>query len=193
MKKIDVFFKLLFRRIFRKSIILSYNIERKIYVYYVAFSGGKDSVVTLDLVQRALPHDAFKVVFSDTGMEFSDTYDNENIDFLISKSHFEPTESWGLFGPPCSVTCWCCSVHKTAPQILLLRQVLNKPDFTGMAFVGIRADESLARSKYDYIVLLDNLTPNPTECGSVADIYNTKGRCFSEQRPFVIMLLNHQG
>ena len=68
--------------------------RKKIDIYYVAFSGGKDSVVTLDLVQRALPLDAFKVIFSDTGMEFSDTYDlineiksycsNETIDFLIS-------------------------------------------------------------------------------------------------------------
>lgn len=135
--------------------------RKKIDIYYVAFSGGKDSVVALDLVQRALPHDGFKVVFSDTGMEFSDTYDlidriksyckEENIDFLISKSHFDPVDSWGLFGPPCTVTRWCCSVHKTAPQILLLRDLLKKPDFTGMAFVGVRADESLARSKYDYI------------------------------------------
>ena len=135
--------------------------RKKIDIYYVAFSGGKDSVVALDLVQRALPHDGFKVVFSDTGMEFSDTYNlidkikiyckNRKIDFLISKSHFDPIDSWRLFGPPCTVTRWCCSVHKTAPQILLLRDILKKPNFTGMAFVGVRADESLARSKYDYI------------------------------------------
>lgn len=31
-------------------------------VFYVAFSGGKDSVVTLDLVQKALPHNSFKVL-----------------------------------------------------------------------------------------------------------------------------------
>ncbi len=135
--------------------------RKRIDIYYVAFSGGKDSVVALDLVQRALPHDSFKVLFSDTGMEFSDTYDlinkiksyckNQTIDFLISKSHFNPVDSWELFGPPCTVTRWCCSVHKTAPQILLLREVLKKSDFTGMAFVGVRADESLARSKYKYI------------------------------------------
>ena len=135
--------------------------KEKIDIYYVAFSGGKDSVVALDLVQRALPHDSFKVLFSDTGMEFSDTYDivkevkrkceNAKIEFLVSKSHFDPIDSWAKFGPPCSVTRWCCSVHKTAPQILLLREILNKPKFTGMAFVGVRADESLARSKYEYI------------------------------------------
>ena len=46
----------------------------KVDVFYVAFSGGKDSIVTLDLVQRALPHNKFKVLFGDTGMEFPDTY-----------------------------------------------------------------------------------------------------------------------
>ncbi len=135
--------------------------QKKIDVFYVAFSGGKDSVVTLDLVQRALPHDDFKVLFGDTGMEFSDTYEaadqvrewckGNGIDFQVSKSEYDPLETWAEFGPPCTVTRWCCSVHKTSPQILHLRKILNKPDFTGMAFVGVRADESLARSKYEYI------------------------------------------
>ena len=135
--------------------------QKKIDVFYVAFSGGKDSVVTLDLVQRALPHDDFKVLFGDTGMEFSDTYEtvdqvrdwckDNGIDFQVSKSEYNPLDTWAEFGPPCTVTRWCCSVHKTSPQILHLRKILNKPDFTGMAFVGVRADESLARSKYEYI------------------------------------------
>jgi phosphoadenosine phosphosulfate reductase len=49
--------------------------KKKVDVFYVAFSGGKDSIVTLDLVQRALPHNEFKVLFGDTGMEFPDTYE----------------------------------------------------------------------------------------------------------------------
>ncbi len=135
--------------------------QKSIDVFYVAFSGGKDSIVTLDLVQRALPHDDFRVLFGDTGMEFSDTYETvkkvqewcreKGIDFQISKSEYDPLDTWAAFGPPCTVTRWCCSVHKTSPQILHLRKLLNKPDFTGMAFVGVRADESLARSKYEYV------------------------------------------
>lgn len=135
--------------------------KEKVDVFYVAFSGGKDSVVTLDLVQRSLPHNAFMVLFGDTGMEFSDTYktvdfvrdycERVKIEFYVAKSEYNPLDTWKKFGPPSTVTRWCCSVHKTAPQILTLREVLKKLDFTGMGYVGVRADESLARSKYDYI------------------------------------------
>lgn len=135
----------------------------KVDVFYVAFSGGKDSVVTLDLVQRALPHNEFKVLFGDTGMEFPDTYETvdeiesfcseNNIEFLVSKSQFEPEYTWSQFGPPATVHRWCCSVHKTSPQIILLRNVLKKVNFTGMAFIGVRASESLSRNEYDYVSL----------------------------------------
>ena len=33
----------------------------------------------------------------------------------------------------------------------MLREILEKNDFIGMAFVGVRGDESLARSKYEYV------------------------------------------
>lgn len=135
--------------------------QKKIDVFYVAFSGGKDSVVVLDLVSRALPHNAFKVLFGDTGMEFRDTYEfvdqyeewckEHSIEFLRARSPFKPNDMWQKFGPPATVERWCCSTHKTAPQILALRQIINKPSFRGMAFVGIRAGESLSRANYEYI------------------------------------------
>lgn len=130
-------------------------------VFYVAFSGGKDSVVALDLVQRALPHNKFKVLFGDTGMEFPDTYKiveeieqhckDAKIEFLRAKSDFDPKVTWREFGPPAQTMRWCCSVHKTAPQIILLREYTNNPHFRGMAFTGIRGDESASRSEYEGI------------------------------------------
>lgn len=135
----------------------------KVDLFYVAFSGGKDSIVALDLVQRALPHNIFKVLFGDTGMEFPDTYEvvkhvEENcrdmgIDFLRAKSEYQPEYTWTIFGPPAQTMRWCCSVHKTAPQIILLREIMQNPHFRGMAFTGIRGDESASRSEYDDVSL----------------------------------------
>ena len=139
------------------------NYKDKVDVFYVAFSGGKDSVVAFDLVQRALPHNCFKVLFGDTGMEFPDTYDvaeiiealckEDGIEFLRSECEFPPEYTWRQFGPPAQTMRWCCSVHKTAPQINLLRKYTNNPHFRGMAFTGVRGDESASRSEYDEISL----------------------------------------
>lgn len=129
-------------------------------LFHVAFSGGKDSAVLLDLVKKALPKGSFVVVFGDTGMEFPDTYDvvnktqklceQEEIPFYIAKSHFDPEQSWKLFGPPSRVLRWCCSVHKSTPQTLKLREITGIDDYIGMAFVGVRAQESATRAEYEY-------------------------------------------
>ena len=134
--------------------------KNKLDCFHVAFSGGKDSIVLLELVKRALPHTVFMVVFGDTGMEFPDTYDvvdiverqckEEGIAFYRAQSHFKPEESWKLFGPPSRVLRWCCTVHKSVPQTLKIREILGKSDYVGMDFVGIRASESIARSEYEY-------------------------------------------
>ena len=151
----------------QETIKLIYNTytkyRNKVDIFYVAFSGGKDSVVALDLVQRALPHDGFKVLFGDTKMEFPDTYklvdeikrkcESQGIEFIISRSNLDPENTWRQFGPPAQKIRWCCSVHKTAPQINMLRHILGKNDFRGMAFTGVRGDESASRSEYDQISL----------------------------------------
>ena len=137
--------------------------QSKVDVFYVAFSGGKDSVVALDIVQRALPHNAFMVLFGDTGMEFPDTYrviedvekycKSNEISFYRSCSNLSPIETWNKFGPPAQTMRWCCSVHKTSPQIILLRKIMNNPHFRGMAFTGVRGDESASRSEYKDVSL----------------------------------------
>lgn len=133
--------------------------KEKIDVFYVAFSGGKDSVVALDIVQRALPHNEFKVLFGNTGMEFPDTYSSiervkemcaeKGIEFLEATSELTTNDTWNLFGPPAVTIRWCCSVHKTSPQVMLLQKKMDNQSFTGMAFTGVRGDESLSRSEYD--------------------------------------------
>lgn len=144
-----------------RRIVDAYARHRKrLDCFHVAFSGGKDSCVLLDLVKKALPKGSFVVVFGDTGMEFPDTYEvvrqtqaqcqAEEIPFYIARSHFKPEESWQLFGPPSRVLRWCCSVHKSAPQTLKLREITGKTDYTGLAFVGVRAHESATRAKYEY-------------------------------------------
>ena len=87
--------------------------KNKIDRYHVALSGGKDSIVLFELVRRTLPKSAYTVIFGDTKMEFPDTYDvidrieaqckDEGIEFYRASAHFEPEDSWRLFGPPSRV------------------------------------------------------------------------------------------
>lgn len=144
-----------------KKIVKEYEkFSKKLDIFHVAFSGGKDSAVLLDLVKKALPIDSFVVIFGDTGMEFPDTYkaveltkkqcEADETPFYVAKSHFDPQDSWKVFGPPARVLRWCCSVHKSTPQTLKMREITGKDNYIGMDFVGVRAHESLARSKYDY-------------------------------------------
>lgn len=144
-----------------KKIVKEYEkFQHRLDIFHVAFSGGKDSAVLLDLVKKALPKSSFVVIFGDTGMEFPDTYDTveytkrqcekEEIPFYIARSHFDPKESWELFGPPSRTLRWCCSVHKSTPQTLMMREITGKNDYTGLDYVGVRKHESLARSTYEY-------------------------------------------
>ena len=134
--------------------------KKKCDCFYVAFSGGKDSIVLLHLVKKALPKSSFVVIFGNTGMEFSDTLDvidevekqclDNDVEFYRAESHLKPSESWRLFGSPSRVLRWCCSVHKSTPQMLKRREILDKVDYTGMAYVGSKGHESASRDDYNY-------------------------------------------
>ena len=124
--------------------------------FVVAFSGGKDSIVLLDLVQRALAPDQFVVVFGDTGMELSATYAAvekakaryPNLNFQVAASNFSAEETWKEFGPPGRRLRWCCAVHKSVPTLLKLRELSGGVAVKAVVFDGVRAQESEQRSTY---------------------------------------------
>ncbi|SHI41990.1 phosphoadenosine phosphosulfate reductase [Parasporobacterium paucivorans DSM 15970] len=127
--------------------------------FVVAFSGGKDSLVLLDLVAKALRPDEFVVIFSNTGMELNATLESVKrsmkhwgkLRFYEAASHMSPDESWDAFGPPGRRLRWCCSVHKSVPTIIKLREITGDHDARAVVFDGVRKEESAARSMYEAI------------------------------------------
>ncbi|OIQ08637.1 phosphoadenosine phosphosulfate reductase [Moorella thermoacetica] len=140
-----------------KFIYQTFTRQRKrVDIVAVAFSGGKDSLVTLDLVQRVLEPDKFVVVFGDTGMEIRDTYLAvkaarerwPHLTFHTASSVKDARTSWREMGPPSRIHRWCCSVHKSVPTLLLLRQLAGKAAAKALIFDGVRHEESAGRSAY---------------------------------------------
>ena len=139
--------------------------KSKVSMFYVAYSGGKDSIVMLDIVQRALPHDDFVVIFGDTTMELNTTYKAletakshwPTLEWYEARADYCAEESWRKIGFPARKLRWCCSVHKTAPSIAKLKEIYKRkyPDakrpFKVMVFDGVRAEESDARSTYSMV------------------------------------------
>ena len=100
--------------------IVSRNEYRNLPVY-VSFSGGKDSLVVLDLTKAALKQREFRAFFLNTGIEFPETVEfarsfcremNVPLEEMNSGSAF--WEQVEKFGPPAKDFRWCCKVCKLA-------------------------------------------------------------------------------
>ncbi len=141
-----------------------YQKNKKIAGFVVAFSGGKDSQVTLDLVSRVIPHGNFKTVFTNTGMELPCTIDlmesteefyrKKFPDFKVEKAESKKSalEMWKNYGPPSRMNRWCCSVLKTALFGRKMKELLEETSQPRLVvFEGVRNDESSKRAAYNRI------------------------------------------
>jgi len=133
----------------------------KVDVAAVSFSGGKDSMVLLDLVQRTLNPDQYVVVFNDTWMELGDTYKVveetkkrwPQLNFYTARSEKNAETTWKEMGPPSRLIRWCCTVHKSAPTLLMLRTLVGKPSVRALVIEGVRREESQRRSVYSDVAI----------------------------------------
>jgi phosphoadenosine phosphosulfate reductase len=113
----------------------------------VAYSGGKDSLVTLDLVLRSGQRP--KILFVDTGLEFLETVENVHVvveryglDLLDYDAGDAFWHSMKHYGPPGRDFRWCCKSCKLGPTAILIKR--NFPKGV-LAFIGQRGKESEQR------------------------------------------------
>ena len=118
----------------------------------VSYSGGKDSLVTLLLVRKAIGD--VPLLFADTGLEFPETY--QNIEEVAALYGLEVIRAdgaggfWSTFesrGPPAMNDRWCC----TAAKLLPIRDTIREKWGECLSFIGQRRYESARRRESNRI------------------------------------------
>ncbi|NHJ84251.1 MAG: 4Fe-4S dicluster domain-containing protein [Asgard group archaeon] len=119
----------------------------------VSFSGGKDSLVCLNLATKIKEQD-FKVLFVNTSLEFPETLDyiETLIDEMVLRDKYCKMDvtkdkfwnSVGNFGPPGKDYRYCCKMLKIGPVNDLIEQCIGKKT---LSIIGQRGYESIARSE----------------------------------------------
>ncbi len=116
----------------------------------ISFSGGKDSLVALNLGLKAKPN--AEVLFINTQLEFPETVEYVH-DFCLKRNlrlheikeensnFFEQIKS---FGPPAKDFRWCCKTNKLGPLTTFIQRQYPKGCVT---VEGRRIYESFSRSK----------------------------------------------
>jgi phosphoadenosine phosphosulfate reductase len=125
------------------------TIEKEDLPISVSYSGGKDSLAVMQLVDECVGD--YEIMFADTGLEFPETLDNiDHVGELYSKDVKSISvgdafwDSIDAFGPPAVEMRWCCKVCKLGPISRLIEENYEKGCLT---FVGQRKYESTTRAR----------------------------------------------
>ncbi|MCD4704389.1 MAG: phosphoadenosine phosphosulfate reductase family protein [Methanosarcinaceae archaeon] len=120
---------------------------------HVSFSGGKDSLVVLDLALSALKKRSVQAFFLNTGLEFPETVDfvhhfceHHGVDLVEEGSGTAFWDHVDSFGPPAKDFRWCCKICKLAPANVVIEDCRNKGTVC-LTVDGKRKYESFSRSK----------------------------------------------
>jgi len=128
---------------FIKKVVDRYNLP-----VIVSFSGGKDSLATFLLVEKALGK--VPILFNDTGLELPETVEfvkefaeKNGVELLVADAGKKFYEALEIMGPPARDYRWCCKVAKLSP----IANLVNTKFPEGvLSFVGQRALESTRRA-----------------------------------------------
>ncbi|MHA1246181.1 MAG: phosphoadenosine phosphosulfate reductase domain-containing protein [Candidatus Thorarchaeota archaeon] len=125
------------------------TVERHRLPVVVGFSGGKDSLATYLLVEKALGHSP-PMFFMDTGLELPETVqyvletaERHGAEIIGEQAGDRFWESLPAFGPPARDFRWCCKVLKLGPAATAIAQRMSGAT---LAFMGQRRLESFRRS-----------------------------------------------
>ena len=119
----------------------------------VSFSGGKDSLVVLDVVASVTKD--FSTIFIDTGLEHPATREyvkgfssRNGLRLLTADAHDAFDDNFGAFGPPAKDFRWCCKVCKLAPASELIEKQFPRGTLT---VEGNRRLESFSRARTELL------------------------------------------
>ncbi|MCX8180647.1 MAG: phosphoadenosine phosphosulfate reductase family protein [Thermofilaceae archaeon] len=114
----------------------------------VSFSGGKDSLVSYRLSEKAFGK--VPIFFNNTGLELPETLDyvkhfaqTKGLELVVADAGGIFWESLEIMGPPARDYRWCCKVVKLIPTARVLKQRFEKGV---LSIVGQRKMESAARA-----------------------------------------------